>query len=154
MSGKNVYDPATPGRFTGASLTQAAVVDQFGEWSRWLMTVMVFVFAFSSVLGNYAYAEINLDFLRARPWAVQVFRLVVIASVGLGSVLALNAVWDFADIAMGVMALVNLVAIVLLGSWAFGALRDFEASVGDGEDPAFSGSGNRYLPGELRTDVW
>jgi len=154
LADKSVYDPANPGKYTGASLTQAAVVNQFGEGSRWLMTAMVFVFAFSSVLGNYAYAEINLNFLRANSLALHVFRLVVIGSVGLGSVLALNAVWDFADIAMGVMALVNLVAITLLGKWAFGALRDFEAAKQRGVNPEFSARDNPYLPGELPTKVW
>jgi AGCS family alanine or glycine:cation symporter len=154
VSGTDVYDPANPGAYTGASLTQAAVTDSLGGWSTWLMTAMVFVFAFSPVLGNYAYAEVNLDFLGAKRLHLQLFRLVVIGSVGLGSVVALNAVWDFADVAMGVMALVNLVAIVLLGRWAFGALKDFEAATARGQDPAFTAPGNPYLPGELVTEVW
>jgi alanine or glycine:cation symporter, AGCS family len=154
VSSTDVYDPADPGKYQGAALTQAAVTDSLGGWSTWLVTIMVFVFAFSSVLGNYAYAEVNMDFLRAKSVHLQVFRLVVIASVGLGSVLELKPVWDFADVAMGVMALVNLVAIVLLGKWAFGALRDYEASKRRGADPAFVAAGNQYLPGELRTEVW
>ena len=154
LADPSVYDPAHPGAATGASLTQAAVVNQFGDWSKWLMTVMVFVFAYSSVLGNYVYAEVNLDYLRVSRTAVQGFRAVVLAAVGLGSLLSLQLVWEFADVAMGVMALMNLAAITLLGRWAFGALRDYEASTARGVDPTFHAPDNAYLPEPLRTDVW
>lgn len=154
LADRSVYDPTHPGSSTGASLTQAAVVNQFGDWSKWLMTVMVFVFAYSSVLGNYVYAEVNLDYLGATRARIQAFRVVVLAAVGLGSLLSLQMVWEFADVAMGVMALMNLAAIVLLGRWAFGALRDYEAGRAAGADPSFHAPGNEYLPGSLRTDVW
>ncbi|WP_194898273.1 alanine/glycine:cation symporter family protein [Catenulispora pinisilvae] len=154
LADRSVYDPTHPGSSTGASLTQAAVVNQFGDWSKWLMTVMVFVFAYSSVLGNYVYAEVNLDYLGATRARIQAFRVVVLAAVALGSLLSLQLVWEFADVAMGVMALMNLAAIVLLGRWAFGALRDYEAARAAGADPSFHAPGNEYLPGSLRTDVW
>jgi len=85
---------------------------------------------------------------------MHVFRVVVLAAVGLGSVLALTAVWEFADFSMGLMTLGNLTAIVLLAPWAIGALRDYEASRKAGLDPVFEASGNPHLPGELDTEVW
>jgi AGCS family alanine or glycine:cation symporter len=48
----------------------------------------------------------------------------------------------------------NLAAIALLGGWAFGALRDYEASAARGVDPSFHAPGSAYLPERLRTDVW
>ena len=137
MAGPEVYDPATTTSAAGATLTREAVVHEFGSWGGWLMTVMIIVFGFSSVLGNYAYAEINLFFLGAKEWVMNVFRVVVLASIGLGSIIALTVVWDIADIAMGLMALVNLVAIVLLGRWAFASLRDWEQQRAKGLDPVF-----------------
>jgi len=80
--------------------------------------------------------------------------VIVLASVAVGAVIALQAVWTFADVSMGLMALVNLVAIVLLGSWAFGALRDYERSIGAGRTPVFAATENPDLPGRLPTDVW
>ena len=105
----DVYDPASPGGIAGARLAQAAVADQLGSWSAWLMTILVIVFAFSSVLGNYSYAEINMAFLGANHRVMTVFRIAVVAAVGFG---ALAAVWALADVAMALMAMVNLVAII------------------------------------------
>lgn len=138
----------------GAALTQSAVAQELGSWTTWLMTILVFVFAFSSVLGNYSYAEVNMSYLGAGKGLLNVFRIVVLASVGLGSILALTAVWAFADVAMALMALVNLVAIVLLGRWAFGALRDYARQSADGSDPVFTTTDNPDLPPEFADSVW
>lgn len=138
----------------GAALTQSAVAQELGSWTTWLMTILVFVFAFSSVLGNYSYAEVNMSYLGASTQVINVFRIVVLASVGLGSILALTAVWAFADVAMALMALVNLVAIVLLSKWAFGALRDYARQSAEGVDPVFSTTDNPDLPPEFDDSVW
>ncbi|WP_298457100.1 sodium:alanine symporter family protein [uncultured Cellulomonas sp.] len=152
FAGSDVF---TPGETTeGASLTQAAVAHELGSGTTWLMTALVFVFAFSSVLGNYSYAEVNMVYLRARPATLTAFRVVVVAVVGIGSVLELAAVWALADVAMGLMALVNLVALVLLARWALGALRDFEEQSAAGADPVFRTVGNRHLPRDLVDSVW
>ena len=150
----DVYDPASPGGIAGASLTQAAVADQLGSWSAWLMTILVIVFAFSSVLGNYSYAEINMAFLGANHRVMTVFRIAVVAAVGFGALAALAAVWALADVAMALMAMVNLVAIVWLGKWPFGAFADYRRQDDRGEDPVFVADGNPDLPGELPGDVW
>jgi AGCS family alanine or glycine:cation symporter len=74
--------------------------------------------------------------------------------VALGAVIALEAVWAIADVAMGLMALVNLSAILLLGKWAFAALEDYQRLRGQGRDPEFVASGNELLPAALPGDVW
>ena len=153
VSGPEIYDPSTPTKMEGASLTQAAVAAGLGGWTTWLMTVLVFVFAFSSVLGNYVYAEINLFFLGAKYRAINVFRVLVLIAIGIGALARLDAVWGLADISMGLMAIVNLVAIVLLGRWAFAALRDYQKQVGAGLDPVFIAA-DAGLPGNLEGDIW
>jgi AGCS family alanine or glycine:cation symporter len=150
----SVYDPGVTTATQGASLTQAAVAAQLGDWSAYLMTVLVTVFAYSSVLGNYTYAEINLTFLGAGKRVLTVFRIVVLLAIGLGAIVALDAVWAIADIAMALMALVNLVAILLLGKWAFGVLADYEASLRAGEVPRFGADDNPHLSKQLVTSVW
>ena len=152
FAGSAVY---RPGETTeGASLTQAAVAHELGSGLTWVMSVLIFVFAFSSVLGNYSYAEVNMTFLRARPIVLMVFRVLVVAVVGAGALLELATVWALADVAMGFMALVNLVALVLLGRWAMGALRDFERQTRAGEDPVFRTTGNSDLPRDLPDSIW
>jgi len=153
VSGPEIYDPSTPTKMAGASLTQAAVAEGLGAWTTWLMTVLVFVFAFSSVLGNYVYAEINLFFLGAKYRAINVFRVLVLIAIAIGSLARLDAVWGLADISMGLMAIVNLVAIVLLGRWAFAALRDYQNQVSTGRDPVFIAA-DAGLPAHLQGDIW
>ena len=153
ISGPEIYDPAAPGKRAGAALTQAAIGSALGSWTTGLMTGLVFVFAFSSVLGNYVYAEINLFFLGAKKNAIMIFRLLVLGAIALGATSKLATVWDIADIAMGFMALVNLVAIVLLGKWAFAAIRDYHRQSADGSDPVFVAE-QAGLPGVLEGDIW
>ena len=102
-----------------------------------LMTVPVFVFAFSSVPANYAYAEINLFFLGVRERGIAVFQVLVPAATAVGAAAKLATVWDFADVSIGLMALVNLVAIVLLEKWAFAVLHDYGRQARQGRDPVF-----------------
>jgi hypothetical protein len=137
VSGPEIYDPHAPAKMAGASLTASAVAASLGPWTTWLMTVLVFVFAFSSVLGNYVYAEINLFFLGAGQRAINIFRVLVLGAIALGAVAKLSTVWDVADISMGLMAIVNLIAIVLLGKWAFALLRNYHLQAEAGEDPVF-----------------
>lgn len=153
VSGPEVYDPHTPGKMAGASLTQAAVSANLGTWTTWLMTILVFVFAFSSVLGNYVYAEVNLFFLGAKRNAITIFRVLVLIAIGIGALARLDAVWGIADISMGLMAIVNLIAIVLLGKWAFAALRNYHSQAEAGEDPEFIAE-EAALPGHLDGDIW
>ena len=153
VSGPEIYDPSQPTKMAGASLTAAAVASGLGAWTTWLMTVLVFVFAFSSVLGNYVYAEINLFYLGVRNGFITGFRMAVLAGIAIGGLAALEAVWDLADVAMGLMAIVNLTAIVLLGRWALAALRDFARQADQGRDPVFIAE-DAGLPGHLDGDIW
>jgi len=145
-----VYTPGVTPESAGASLTQTALTKDFGTAGTWLMTVLVCVFAFSSVMGNYSYAEVNLDYLGASRGLINLFRLVVLASVGGGTLLALKSVWTFADISMGLMALVNLTALMLLSRWALGTLADYDAL----QPAPFRLTGNPRLPAGLTSDSW
>ncbi len=153
VSGPEIYDPSQPTKMAGASLTAAAVASGLGGWTTWLMTVLVFVFAFSSVLGNYVYAEVNLFYLGVRNGFITGFRIAVLAAVAVGGLAALEAVWDLADVAMGLMAIVNLTAIVLLSRWALAALRDYTRQSEAGRDPVFIAE-DAGLPGHLDGEIW
>ena len=81
--------PANTGEAAGATLTQAAVAATLGDWRTSLMTLLIIVFAFSSVLGNYSYAEVNLVFLGAGPAHHQRVPVVVLLSIAVGALVAL-----------------------------------------------------------------
>lgn len=110
---------------TGIELIQQTLTGQLGGWTNTFMSVTVLFFAFSSIIGNYFYGEINMDFISRHPAALWIFRFFVVAMVYLGSVASLGLVWNLADLFMALMAIVNLVAISLLAKYAFAALDDY-----------------------------
>ena len=110
---------------TGIALVQAGLTQELGAWTNTFITIVVLFFAFSSIIGNYFYGEINMDFISRRRSAIWIFRAAVVAMVFVGSVASLQFVWDLADLFMALMAMVNLVAIALLGRFAFIALDDY-----------------------------
>jgi AGCS family alanine or glycine:cation symporter len=114
---------------------------------------VVFVFAFSSVLSNYVCAEANLFFLGGRRRAISVLKVVTLLSIVFGAMSKLTLVWALADLAMALMAITNLVAISLLGNWAFAAVRDFHRQSARGKEPVFIAS-EADLPGVLDGDIW
>ncbi|ACZ21039.1 amino acid carrier protein [Sanguibacter keddieii DSM 10542] len=156
LAGPTVFTPGVTTDAAGATLTTLAVTTALGAWATPLMTMLIFVFAFTSLFGNYAYVEVNLAYLGIRTASgVAAFRVLVLAAVATGSVLSLEVVWDIADIAMAGMALVNLTACTLLLRWVLGALRDYEHRMRTGTlDERFVGHGNRFLPGDLPGAVW
>ena len=110
---------------TGIALVQTGLEAQLGHWTNYFITLVVLFFAFSSIIGNYFYGEINMDFISKRKIALWIFRAAVVLMVFVGSVAKLSFVWDLADLFMALMAIVNLVAITLLGRVAFVALNDY-----------------------------
>ncbi|BBX66492.1 sodium:alanine symporter [Mycobacterium saskatchewanense] len=153
MSGPSVYDPAHTGSIAGASLTESAIAAGLGSWTTALMTAVVFVFAFASVLSNYVVAEANLFFLGGRHVAINALKVVTLVAIVFGAMSTLTLVWALADLAMAMMAIVHLVALCLLGKWAFAALRDFHQQAARGERPVFIAS-RAGLPGQLDGDIW
>ncbi|UEM19999.1 sodium:alanine symporter family protein [Skermanella mucosa] len=147
------YDVTGATEMAGASLTQSVIAEEFGTAGGLFMTFVIFLFAFSSIIGNYAYADGNMTFLGARISSFNIFRIVAVLAVLGGSIGELPTVWALADVAMGLMALVNLGAILMLSKWAFATLADYEASEERGL-PRFEASGNALMPGALKTEVW
>ncbi|GAA1071901.1 alanine:cation symporter family protein [Nocardiopsis exhalans] len=119
-------------------VAQLALQSSLGTWSIHALTVILFLLAWTSVLGNYYYGESNLQFLDATHQHMTYFRYAVLASVFLGCVAPLAVVWSFADISMGVMATVNLLAIAPLSTIAFRLLADYSRQLRNGLDPQFT----------------
>ena len=61
----------------GIQLTQAALVSEIGPVGGLFVAVAIFLFAFSSIIGNYYYGEANIRFITPRPWALTLYRLLV-----------------------------------------------------------------------------
>ncbi|RKR07419.1 AGCS family alanine or glycine:cation symporter [Kushneria sinocarnis] len=140
----------------GIQLTQDAMSDHLGSFGTWFIAIAICLFAFTSILADYAYSAINIEYLfpRHARLADQVLRVVVLAMVMIGSVASLGFIWHFADLAMGLMATVNLIAIVLLAPVALRALRDYERQRRNGvREPSFDPA-ILSRPEQVDHDVW
>lgn len=119
------------------SLTQKALQYHVGEFGLHFLAFILLLFAFSSIIGNYAYAESNIRYIKNKPIMVLVFRLIVLFFVYFGAINSGNVVWNFADTVMAIMALINLVAIVLLSPIVWTLLKDYQHQVKEGKEPEF-----------------
>lgn len=122
----------------GIGLTQDAIVANLGPWSNILLSAIIFLLAFSSILGNYYYGQSNIEFITSKRGVLTAYRLIVVAAIFGGSIASADLIWNTADGIMGIMALINLVAIGLLSSVAFKLLKDYSAQRREGRDPVFT----------------
>ena len=147
-----VFNPtpnATP-ELTGMPLVQQAVNSQVGSFGIHFITVSILLFAFSSLIGNYCYAESNLKFICESKLLLNLFRVICVVVVFVGSTAEFETVWNLADVLMGFMAIVNIISILLLGNIALKALSDYRAQKKAGENPVF----HPEKLGIKNTDCW
>lgn len=105
----------TESSLIGIQLMQQAMVSLAGSWSAGFLALVVLLFAFTSILANYLYAENNLIFLgRNSRGNLLLLRGVVVAMVLCGSLVSVPLIWHIADVVMALMAMINLTAILLL----------------------------------------
>ena len=135
---------------SGIPLIQQSVAHQFGPFAIHIVSLAVCMFAFTSIVGNYYYAESNIRFITKSPVVMAVFRIAAAVMVFIGAQTSIGVAWSLADITMGLEAIVNIIAIVLLSRIAFAALRDYEEQKAKGLDPVFR-EGNIGLND---TEVW
>ena len=125
----------------GIELTQLALTNEIGPVGSTLIAVLIFFFAFSSIIGNYYYGECNLYFLTRSKRALLGFRLVLGGLVFAGAVATLELAWGLVDLFMFIMTVCNLVAIILLGKYAIRCLEDYVAQRRSGrKDPEYHSS--------------
>lgn len=113
------------GETNGVQLTQMALDNEIGSGGSTYVAISILFFAFSSIIGNYYYGEANLRYITHNKIVMTVFRLMTGAMVMFGALASLDLAWSLADICMGLMTICNLIAIVLLGKYAFRLLADY-----------------------------
>ena len=127
------------GEANGVQLTQMALNNEIGSGGSIYVAVAILFFAFSSIIGNYYYGEANLRYITHNKWVMTVFRLMTGAMVMFGALASLDLAWSLADVCMGLMTICNLIAIVLLGKYAFRLLEDYRQQKRQGiKDPVFT----------------
>lgn len=138
------------GSIKGIELTQLAVSSQVGSWGNTFISICILLFAFSSIVGNYYYGEANIQFITSKKIYLSIYRISVALMVFFGSLVSMDIVWNLADLFMGLMAVINLIAIVLLSKIAFKALEDYTTQKKAGiKNPVFKSSSIPELNDEV-----
>lgn len=144
-----------PANTDGVQLVQQALINLTGGWGADFVAFIIVLFAFSSIVVNYIYAENNLIFLhpdaRKSRWLL---RGGVVLMVLLGSLLSLPVVWQLADIVMALMAITNLTAILLLSPVINVIARDYLRQRKLGVQPVFDASRYPEIAAQLAPGAW
>ena len=135
----------------GIALTQSALQREIGSIGPMFIAVAIFLFAFSSIIGNYYYGEANIRFITQNNKVMTAYR---IASAGLmvmfGALASFELVWNIVDLFMALLTACNLVAIVLLGRYTFRLLDDYRQQKRQGiKEPVFHRSKLPEIEDEL-----
>ena len=135
----------------GIALTQSALQNEIGSVGPMFIAIAIFLFAFSSIIGNYYYGEANIRFITQNNKVMTAYR---IASAGLmvmfGALASFELVWNIVDLFMAFLTACNLIAIVLLGRYAFRLLDDYRQQKRQGiKEPVFHRSQLPEIEDEL-----
>ncbi len=121
----------------GIPFVQKSVSSQTGIYGIHFITLSIFFFAFTSIIGNYCYAESNILFIKDNKIFLNIFRITCLIAIFLGAQSNFDLVWNIADILMGLMALVNIMAILILSNKLIKVLNDYINQKKMGKDPVF-----------------
>nr|WP_250325152.1 MULTISPECIES: alanine/glycine:cation symporter family protein [unclassified Campylobacter] len=119
-------------------MVQQSMMEYYGTWGLHFITFAVILFAVTSLIGNFYYADANVKNLTKNNLNELVFKISAVAMVFIGSQLDLKVAWDLADITMAAMASINIIAILLLSPILIKCLKDYDEQKKRGLDPVFS----------------
>lgn len=141
-------DPAlyvdAAGNTMNAAYIQDSLVYNFGEAGRLFITISLALFAYTTLIGNYYYAEMNINYLiknaTDNKHFMLVYRLIAVFIIFIGAQFSAGLAWDLADVLMGFMALINVPVCLILGNTACKALHNYTEQRKAGKDPVFKAS--------------
>ena len=139
----------------GMPWVQAAASNSLGGFGTIFITIALCLFAFTTLIGNFYYAEMGLKFLCGRKPGkalINAFRVIAALIVLAGSVMEFGLVWNMADLFMTIMALLNITAILLLRKQVLAVLTDYRRQRAEGvANPSFN---PRNIEGITRAQAW
>ncbi len=148
-----VYAPG--GELTGTQLTQSALADHIGSIGPVFVAVAIFFFAFTSIIGNYAYSEMALSFLGlGNKTGLLALRCLVLVMVVWGALQAVATVFDLADASMGLMATINLLAILALSGTVVALTRNYFDQRRAGLTPKFRAADHPAISKGVDHQIW
>lgn len=124
----------------GPGYVQTAMENMMPGFGNMFVAIALFFFAFTTIVAYYYIAETNIAYINRkvnRPWLTAVLKLALMTATVYGTVKTADLAWGLGDIGVGLMAWLNIIAILLLRKTAFTCLKDYESQQAQGIDPVF-----------------
>ena len=142
-----------PGVDVGPAYVQAAFDTVMPGFGSSVLAIALLFFAFTTIVAYYYIAETNVMFINRkvhRPWLANLLKMLVLTSVMYGGLKSADLAWALGDVGVGLMAWLNIVAIIILQRPALVALKDYEQQLDAGIDPSF----DPEALGIAKADFW
>ncbi|MTD41089.1 amino acid carrier protein [Erwinia sp. CPCC 100877] len=139
----------------GITILRLAMVSLTGEWSSVLVTLIIILFAFTTIIANVVYAENNLNFM-VRPTTSRrlFFRLCILFTIVAGCLFHIPGIWQLAGIITEMMAIINLAAILLLSPVVQEITGDWRRQRALGKMPIFNPERFPEIHNQLAPGAW
>ncbi len=131
-------------KYTGkgeeALYVQNALSSSLGDFGPVFIVVALTLFAFTTLIGNYAYCEGCLKFIFKKEISKKgmlVFQIIATALVFIGAIASAGVVWGFAELTQALMVLVNMPVILILSKYSIRCLNDYKKQKKEGKNPVF-----------------
>ena len=148
----NVNHPTEANKFITENLpgtdytgfTQAAVSNHFPAFGDSFVAIALFFFAFTTIMAYYYYAETNIMYIFKdgnKKLYVWLLRIGFLLATYYGTIKTAETAWAIGDIGVGLMAWVNIIAILLLSNTGLKVWKDYKQKREKGiENPDFNPS--------------
>ncbi len=136
-----------PGVEAGPEFTQLAVSQHFPTLGAGFIAISLMFFAFTTIMAYYYIAECNVSFIgknRSRTILIWLLRVMILGSVYLGCISTAKMAWDLGDIGVGLMAWLNMIAIILLHNKVLKLMKDYNEQRKEGKDPVFNNTSTNF----------
>jgi len=147
-----VYSPGSEG-VQGVLLTQNALIEHIGPFGGYFVTIALLLFGFSSMIYNYYLAENSLNFFsKGNVTLFNIFRVSCIVLITWGAFQDLASIFSFADLTMGLLAVINMVVIAFLYKPVLQLIKGYDRQLKEGKKPVLRY--NDYTEFNIDKDTW
>ncbi len=137
-----------------AAYVQNALSGTLGTFGPIFIAAALTLFAFTTLIGNYAYCEGCLKFIFKRAIGKKgmlIFQIIATVLVFVGAVATANIVWGFAELTQALMVLVNMPVVLILSKYSVRCLEDYCKQKKEGKNPVFMA---KDIGIEEKLDFW
>lgn len=138
------------GEADGIILTTRALETEIGSVAKYFISVAIFFFAYSSIIGNYYYGETAMRYVSSKKSVIAIFQVITVGVVILGGVMSLDNIWTLIDLCMCTIVVINVYSILRLSPKVTSLWKNYKKQLQEGKDPVFK---KEMMPDENPSDI-